>query len=124
MHKTLIQCKILLSDENKMLLFLSRDFHDVPCMDAMTWISHIPHTTCYRAEGWKVCLLVLWVLINLLRECKEQGAQVHLSSILFENFVNEAKLYKMKFLVVRKFPMDFFCYKIEYSCPALPINFP
>lgn len=52
--------------------------------------------------------MVFWVLINLLREYKEQGAQVYLSSILFKNVVSEAKLYKIKFLVVRKFSMDFF----------------
>lgn len=80
-HKTLIPCTCLLSDENKKILFLDRNFHDVH-------LHPLPRFGELRA-GNSVC----WSSGSLVRACKEQGAQVHLSSILFENFVNGAKLY-------------------------------
>lgn len=54
-------------------------------------------------EVWKLCLLGFWLLITLLRVCKKLGAQLYSSSTLFENFANEAQLYKIQFLIVRKF---------------------
>lgn len=82
MHKTLILCMCLLSDENKIILFFN--LHPLP---GLVIFFILPFGEL-RA-GNSVC----WSSGSLVRVYKEQGAQVHLSSILFENFVNGAKLY-------------------------------
>lgn len=108
--------------EIRCFLFLGRNSHDVHLhLLPGSVILLMPPTA--ELGGWKLCLLDFWLLISLLRVWKELGAQVYPSSILFENFANEARLYKMKFLIVRKFPTFFLLQNWTLSPPPLPIKF-
>jgi len=108
--------------ERKCFLFLGGDFHGVHLhlLPGSVILLTLPVT---ELGDWKLYLLGLWFLISLLGKCKELGTQVYPSSILFENFGNEAQLYKMKFLIFRNFPTFCFATKLSTFPPALPTKF-
>lgn len=105
MHKTLIDSvqeftNVLMGIRS--FLYSSGDFHYVHLYPRPGSVILLVLPIA-DVEVWKLCLLGFWLLITLLRVCKKLGAQLYSSSILFENFANEAQLYKIQFLIVRKF---------------------